>query len=700
MSHAAVTAGHTFAAKAHLSTGYHGGVPAAAAAARTTPLPPRKRRMMQTIDDDVQQNLATVSTHTTHRREVTPTLLINSNEAGVPRPMASSAGFAGVGLASSSSSPPSRDGADTHPDVTRATITMSSTTLATGSPPTPCSSLAKLMLATGKNRHATPPTMVAAGMGGEGFGATSLNTNTSAAATTHPSSPNDGGNVQTSAFLQTSPDFTKITAADCDESTHYKHINIKKEEEEEEKEGGENARSYSKRLRTLPEASAVATTATNAKNASSLQTWVAAGTKVSFRTVEAKLDVAIAAADAAAAAMREAVFATIKESVVQQQQAAAAANTPVSVSASDMTEDCRMQITKVAEAVARGSALKSAKKAVCAVRTEAQELSRMVAAHNFQRVTALQQSLQALSSTQQRHQPSPARVGACAGTGAGVGGVGLSPSLLLANTEFAAHSSNISSSSSSSSSTGSSTCSSTTSPGNGASLYESAPRVGANTASKTDAVAAVMLAQAAAASAGVTGNVGTNAGAGVPPVVTAAAANAVAAAAATTTATITTNHQQPLERITNSQDTAADMIGDSQLYKVMTPEMLQANPTEWKTVWRTIAPQLNQAQHKRSKVLRRRALSCLYARRSRQKRAAAMNALVSTNTVLATENMYLQQKQQPGQVATQLVQQQSPQQQHPNFTAAIQQQVQQQHQQAAPQHQQQQVPAAGFNGGN
>merc|ERR1712195_342025 len=586
------------------------------------------------------------------------------------------------------SSPPSRDGADTHPDVTRATITMSSTTLATGSPPTPCSSLAKLMLATGKNRHATPPTMVAVGVGGEGFGATSLNTNTSAAATTHPSSPNDGGNVQTSAFLQTSPDFTKITAADCDESTHYKHINIKKEEEEKEKEGGENARSYSKRLRTLPEASAVATTATNAKNASSLQTWVAAGTKVSFRTVEAKLDVAIAAADAAAAAMREAVFATIKESVVQQQQAAAAANTPVSVSASDMTEDCRMQITKVAEAVARGSALKSAKKAVCAVRTEAQELSRMVAAHNFQRVTALQQSLQALSSTQQRHQPSPALVGA----GAGVGGVGLSPSLLLANTEFAAHSSNISSSSSSSSSTGASTCSSTTSPGNGASLCESAPRVGANMASKTDAVAAVMLAQAAAASAGVTGNVGTNAGAGVPPVVT--------AAAATTTATITTNHQQPLERITNSQDTAADMIGDSQLYKVMTPEMLQANPTEWKTVWRTIAPQLNQAQHKRSKVLRRRALSCLYARRSRQKRAAAMNALVSTNTMLATENMYLQQKQQPGQVAAQLVQQQPPQQQHPNFTAAIQQQVQQQHQQAAPQHQQQQVPAADFNGGN
>merc|ERR1712166_862965 len=106
------------------------------------------------------------------------------------------------------------------------------------------------------------------------------------------------------------------------------------------------------------------------------------------------------------------------------------------------TEDCRMQITKVAEAVARGSALKSAKKAVCAVRTEAQELSRMVAAHNFQRVTALQQSLQALSSSQQRHQPSPARVGACAGTGAGVGGVGLSPSLLLANAEFAAHSSN------------------------------------------------------------------------------------------------------------------------------------------------------------------------------------------------------------------------------------------------------------------
>merc|ERR1712166_1490489 len=469
-------------------------------------------------------------------------------------------------------------------------------------------------------------------------------------------------------------------------STHYKHINIKKEEEEEEeKEGGENARSYSKRLRTLPEASAVATAATNAKNASSLQTWVAAGTKVSFRTVKTKLDVEIAAADAAAAAMREAVFATIKESVVQQQQAAAAANTPVSISASDMTEDCRMQITKVAEAVARGSALKSAKKAVCKVRTEAQELSRMVAAHNFQRVTALQQSLQALSSTQQRHQPSPALVGACAGTGAGVGGVGLSPSLLLANTEFAAHSSNISSSSSSSSSTGSSTCSSTTSPGNGASLYESAPCVGANTASKTDAVAAVMLAQAAADSAGVTGNVGTNAGAGVPPVVT--------AAAATTTATITTNHQQPLERITNSQDTAADMIGDSQLYKVMTPEMLQANPTEWKTVWRTIAPQLNQAQHKRSKVLRRRALSCLYARRSRQKRAAAMNALVSTNTVLATENMYLQQKQQPGQVAAQLVQQQSPQQQHPNFTAAIQQQVQQQHQQ-------QQVPAAGFNGGN
>merc|ERR1712166_1407137 len=280
------------------------------------------------------------------------------------------------------------------------------------------------------------------------------------------------------------------------------------------------------------------------------------------------------------------------------------------------TEDCRMQITKVAEAVARGSALKSAKKAVCAVRTEAQELSKMVAAHNFQRVTALQQSLQALSSTQQRHQPSPALVGACAGTGAGVGGVGgvgLSPSLLLANTEFAAHSSNISSSSSSSSSTGSSTCSSTTSPGNGASLYESAPRVGANTASKTDAVAAVMLAQAAAASAGVTGNVGTNVRAGVPLVVTAAAATAVAAAAATTTATITTNHQQPLERITNSQDTAADMIGDSQLYKVMTPEMLQANPTEWKTVWRTIAPQLNQAQHKRSKVLRRRALSCLYA---------------------------------------------------------------------------------------
>merc|ERR1712195_61015 len=215
----------------------------------------------------------------------------------------------------------------------------------------------------------------------------------------------------------------------------------------------------------------------------------------------------------------------------------------------------------------------------------------------------------------------------------------------------------------------------------------------------------VMLAQAAAASAGVTGNVGTNAGAGVPPVVTAAAATAVAAASATTTATITTNHQQPLERITNSQDTWADMIGDSQLYKVMTPEMLQANPTEWKTVWRTIAPQLNQAQHKRSKVLRRRALSCLYARRSRQKRAAAMNALVSTNTVLATENMYLQQKQQPGQVAAQLVQQQSPQQQqqppqqqHPHFTAAIQQQVQQQHQQAAPQHQQQQVPAAGFNG--
>merc|ERR1712166_1611209 len=282
--------------------------------------------------------------------------------------------------------------------------------------------------------------------------------------------------------------------------------------------------------------------------------------------------------------MGEAVFATIKESVVQQQQAAAAANTPVSVSASDMTEDCRMQITKVAEAVARGSALKSAKKAVCAVRTEAQELSRMVAAHNFQRVTALQQSLQALSSTQQRHHPSPALVGACAGAGAGVGGVGLSPSLLLANTEFAAHSSNISSSSSSSS---------TTSPGNGASLCESAPRVGANTASKTDAVAAVMLAQAAAASAGVTGNVGTNAGAGVPPVVTAAAATAVAAASATTTATITTNHQQPLERITNSQDTAADMIGDSQLYKVMTPEMLQANPTEWKTVWRTIAPQLN-----------------------------------------------------------------------------------------------------------
>jgi hypothetical protein len=147
-----------------------------------------------------------------------------------------------------------------------------------------------------------------------------------------------------------------------------------------------------------------------------------------------------------------------------------------------------------------------------------------------------------------------------------------------------------------------------------------------------------MVAQTAAA----VGGAGAGAEDGVSPVVTAAVANAVAATAAAA-------KHKPLERITNSQDTAADMMGDSKLYKVMTPEMLQANPTEWKAVWRTISPQLNPAQQKRAKVLRRRALSCLYARRSRQKRAAAMNALLSTNTVLATENMYLQQKQQPEQ---------------------------------------------------
>ena len=73
---------------------------------------------------------------------------------------------------------------------------------------------------------------------------------------------------------------------------------------------------------------------------------------------------------------------------------------------------------------------------------------------------------------------------------------------------------------------------------------------------------------------------------------------------------------------------------------VVTAEMLQANPTEWKAMWRTIAPQLNPAQQKRAKVLRRRARAGLYARRSRQKqkqkRAAATNARLSTNTADGT----------------------------------------------------------------
>jgi len=131
--------------------------------------------------------------------------------------------------------------------------------------------------------------------------------------------------------------------------------------------------------------------------------------------------------------------------------------------------------------------------------------------------------------------------------------------------------------------------------------------------------------------------------------------DAAAYAAVTASATVPQmGHPQPivsrssLERTTSSQDTAADLAGDAELYAVVTPEMLQLPPTEWKAKWRLIAGKLTANQHKRAKVLRRRALSCLYARRSRQKRAAQMSKLVDTNTVLATENMQLQQNvQQP-----------------------------------------------------
>jgi hypothetical protein len=80
---------------------------------------------------------------------------------------------------------------------------------------------------------------------------------------------------------------------------------------------------------------------------------------------------------------------------------------------------------------------------------------------------------------------------------------------------------------------------------------------------------------------------------------------------------------------------------DAQLSLIVTPTMLAASPEEWKVVWRAVKPKLSPEEQKRAKLLRRRSLSCLYARRSRQKRATAMNALVDSNTVLATENLWL-----------------------------------------------------------
>eukprot|EP00729_Bicosta_minor_P016281 gene16281-15228_t len=482
--------------------------------------------------------------------------------------------------------------------------------------------------------------------------------------------------------------------------------NNNQKEEIDEKDVETNSRNYSKRLRTLPaatETNAHAHVHANAAAASSssLQTFLAAGSRVSFRAVEAKLDDAIAAADAAAATMREAVFATVKQSIAQQQAAAATASTP----AMDVTDDCRMQITKVAEAVARGTALKAAKAAVGAVRTEAQDLAQRVAAHNFQRVTALQQALQVLTSTTTTA-TTTAAAPSCASSSlppatlaqslkqeegasdmtvddaAAAAAAPTPPPTLMAGGGMAAllaqHGGGASGAYPSGGLSGASSNASSTSTSPNIDMGLAQSPLG-----DTNSVTAFLLAQAATSAACTA--VGVGVGAGVPPAVAAAAASAVAAAAARPTQQNTQHMQQqqqppyPVERTTSSQDTAADMLGDADLYKTMTPEMLQAPPTEWKTVWRSIAPQLTGAQQKRSKVLRRRALSCLYARRSRQKRAAAMNALLSTNTVLATENMYLQQKREvaPGTTTAtaaahaMVVQQQPPQQQHRNAVAFV-----------------------------
>lgn len=380
--------------------------------------------------------------------------------------------------------------------------------------------------------------------------------------------------------------------------------NNNQKEEIDEKDVETNSRNYSKRLRTLPaatETNAHAHVHANAAAASSssLQTFLAAGSRVSFRAVEAKLDDAIAAADAAAATMREAVFATVKQSIAQQQAAAATASTP----AMDVTDDCRMQITKVAEAVARGTALKAAKAAVGAVRTEAQDLAQRVAAHNFQRVTALQQALQVLTSTTTTA-TTTAAAPSCASSSlppatlaqslkqeegasdmtvddAAAAAAPTPPPTLMAGGGMAAllaqHGGGASGAYPSGGLSGASSNASSTSTSPNIDMGLAQSPLG-----DTNSVTAFLLAQAATSAACTA--VGVGVGAGVPPAVAAAAASAVAAAAARPTQQNTQHMQQqqqppyPVERTTSSQDTAADMLGDADLYKTMTPEMLQAPP--------------------------------------------------------------------------------------------------------------------------
>lgn len=101
-----------------------------------------------------------------------------------------------------------------------------------------------------------------------------------------------------------------------------------------------------------------------------------------------------------------------------------------------------------------------------------------------------------------------------------------------------------------------------------------------------------------------------------------------------------------------TQDPGPAPRDDAALLAVFPENALHASPGDWKRMWLAAANHLTQPEQNRVKQLRRRQLSCLYARRSRQKREGAqrevegaVRRLAEANRQLKLENSLL--KQQP-----------------------------------------------------